>query len=153
MFFLKKLSILAAKESKVFNLHFSYSSFLLLFFFILCIEKLNRKRKVGGKDLKPSLDAGLQKYLLQGRWDSYQILLSTAAYPEGKKKTTTISSEVPAAVIPASGPSKTSQYLPSLNSGPSAPPEKEQGCSEVQLHTSFQLHFCRNALSSFLYSL
>lgn len=65
------------------------------------------------------------------------------------QKIPTVSSEVPAAHIPAGGISKTSQEFPSLNSSPSAPPEKELGCFEVQLYISFQLYFQRNTVLFF----
>lgn len=68
------------------------------------------------------------------------------------RKISTVSSEVPAACIPAGGTSKTSLEFPSLNSSPLAPPEKELSCFEVQLYISFQLHFHRNIVlfSAFL---
>lgn len=65
------------------------------------------------------------------------------------RKIPTVSSEVPAAHIPAGGTSKTSQEFPNLNSGPSAPLEKELVCFEVQLYISFQLCFHKNTVLFF----
>lgn len=122
----------------------SASHLVLLLYLFLLFRETKPQKGGGGKDVKPSLDSEFQKSILQSSPDSYQVLLSATGELQEKEKTTSI--EVPVASIPAGGTSKTSQYFPSLSSGPLAPLEKELGCFEVQLHSSFQSHFYKKTL-------
>lgn len=148
--FLKIHGVLAAQEVKGCNPHFSQSSLPSTVLFLFYIEKLNCKKKVGGEDFKPSLDAEFQKSLLHGSSDSYQLLLSTTAQLQKKNPQFLLKCPLLAFLLVVL--QRQANTFQALNLGPSAPPEKELGYFEVQLYTSFQSHFCRNALSSFLSS-
>lgn len=85
----------------------------------------------------------MRVFFISEFFNPYQSSLKTLIIP-------TVLDSSQMAYVPTGDTSQSIQYLPSLNLGPSAPPQKEVDYNEVQIYASIYSDFCGNAPGSFL---